>query len=85
MNEKETYPKKVRMVFHMTYGDPIQSAEIIIADEKENVKWGTVLRDPKNAGHYAFPVVNAFGEEDTMFINPTYVMAVRIINIKDTF
>jgi hypothetical protein len=77
-----TYPRNIRLTFHMTHGDPIQSDTITLDTEDESVKWGTVLRDQKNAGHYAVPVTNGIGVESTVFINPNFVMAVSVTGVE---
>ena len=79
------YPRTVRMVFQLAHGVTIESADIIFKNDDAESEWGHVLRDPKNAGHYAVPVVNVLGNEDSVFINPTYVMAIRIIDVKEDF
>ena len=77
-----TYPRKIRLTFHMTHGDPIQSDPITLDTEAESVKWGTVLRDQKSAGHYAVPVTNGIGIESSVFINPNFVMAVSVTDVE---
>ena len=79
---KVTYPRKIRLTFHMTHGDPIQSDDITLNTEADSVKWGTVLRDQKSAGHYAVPVTNGIGVMSSVFINPTFVMAVSVTDVE---
>lgn len=74
----EKYPRKIRLSFIMSHGDPIDSDPITLDSEAESVKWGTVLRDQKSAGHYAVPVTNGINVTSSMFINPLFVMAVKV-------
>lgn len=74
----EKYPRKIRLSFIMSHGDSIDSDPITLDNESESVKWGTVLRDQKSAGHYAVPVTNGIGVTSSVFINPLFVMAVRV-------
>ena len=80
MNE---YPKKIQITVYLENGEIIRGMPITINDAHEDANWGKILRNPKGITYLALNEVNAFGDEDSIFINPNFITHIRVTTIQE--
>lgn len=77
------YPRKIRLTVYLSNGDSIQGEAITITDEKDEEGWAKILRAPKELSYVALVQLNAFGDNDTLYINPTYITYIRVTDVQE--
>jgi hypothetical protein len=78
-----TYPRKIRITAYMTTGEVIEGTPTTIRNANDEAHWAKVLRAPKEMGHLALAQTNAFGDVDSIYINPTYITHIRLADVQE--
>jgi hypothetical protein len=77
------YPKKIRITVYLENGEAIQGEPITIHNEHMEAHWANAFRTPKELKYLALTQVNALGDVDNIYINPTFITHVRVADVKE--
>jgi hypothetical protein len=83
VSNMSNHPRKIRITAYLTTGEAIEGVPITLSNKAEESQWADAMRDPKNIKHLGLTQVNAFGDVDNIFINPTYITHLRVADVKE--
>ena len=79
----EEYPKKIVITAYLENGEVIRGQAITLRNANEEAHWANVLRKPKEMAYLGLSEVNAFGDEDSIYINPNFITHIRLAFVKE--